>query len=180
MSSRIAIAAIIALAVAPGGPPPALAAETCHLAETQFAKERICVTSVLAPQAGNTYGPDKLLGTGDGAWCEGVAGPGIGQSVTVHLEPAQLLRTLHVTAGYAKSDESFRNNGRVKTALIETDRGVRQTVTLKDVRASQKIVIPKGKVAWVRLTILDVYPGARGSDTCMSEFLTDLEELANE
>jgi hypothetical protein len=28
---------------------------------------RICVSSVLAPQAGNTYGPDHLMGSGDGA-----------------------------------------------------------------------------------------------------------------
>jgi hypothetical protein len=48
------------------------------------------------------------------------------------------------------------------------------------VRESQKIVIPKAKVAWVKLTIIEVYPGARGSDTCMSELLTDLEESGNE
>ena len=159
---------------------PASAEEICHAFDSQFAKERICVSSVLTPQAGNTYGPDHLMGTGDGAWCEGVAGAGIGQSVTLHHEPRQLLRTINVTAGYAKSEEAYRNNGRVKTALIETDHGYKKTVTLKDVRESQKIVIPKARIAWVKLTILEVYPGARGTDTCMSEFLTNLEELANE
>jgi hypothetical protein len=34
---------------------PASAEETCHAFESQFAKERICVSSVLAPQAGNTF-----------------------------------------------------------------------------------------------------------------------------
>ena len=159
---------------------PAFAEETCHAFESQFAKERICVSSVLAPQADNTYGPDRLMGTTDGAWCEGAAGPGIGQSVTLHHDPPQLLRTIHITAGYAKSDDAYRNNGRVKKALIETDRGLKQTVTLKDVRASQKIVIPKARIAWVRLTILEVFPGARGTDTCMSEFLTNLEEFGND
>ena len=67
MKSLVAVAAVAATLA---GPLPAIAAETCHVFETQFAKERICVTSVLAPQAGNTYGPDKLMGTGDGAWCE--------------------------------------------------------------------------------------------------------------
>src|SRR6185312_8462296 len=62
---------------------PARAAETCHAFGGRFAKERICVSSVLASQAGSTYGPDHLMGTGDGAWCEGVPGPGIGQSVTI-------------------------------------------------------------------------------------------------
>ena len=32
----------------------------------------------------------------------------------------------------------------------------------------------------MKLTILEVYPGARGSDTCMSAFLTNLEEFGNE
>ncbi len=159
---------------------PARAEQTCHAFESQFAKERICVTSVLAPQAGNSYGPGRLMGTTDGAWCEGVAGPGIGQSVTLHHDPRQFVRTIHVTAGYAKSDEAYRNNGRVKTALIETDRGYKKTVTLKDVRESQKIIIPKARIAWVRLTIVEVFPGARGSDTCMSEFLTGLEEFGND
>lgn len=176
MQRSFAVAAFAAALAAA----PAAAEETCHAFESQFAKERICVTSVLAPQAGNSYGPDRLKGTTDGAWCEGVAGPGLGQSVTLHHDPRQLVRTINVTAGYAKSDEAYRNNGRVKTALIETDRGYKKTVTFKDVRDSQKIVIPKARIAWVRLTILEVYPGARGTDTCMSEFLTDLEEFGNE
>jgi hypothetical protein len=127
------VVAVMAVALAAA---PACAEDICHAFETQFAKERICVSSVLAPQAGNTYGPDRLLGTSDGAWCEGVAGAGIGQSVTLHQAPSQLVRTLHLTAGYAKSDDAYRNNGRVKTALIETDRGYRKTVTLKARRSS--------------------------------------------
>jgi hypothetical protein len=176
----IALAAGFAVIVAALAGGPARAAETCHAFEGQFAKVKICVSSVLAPQAGNTYGPDHLMGTGDGAWCEGVAGPGIGQSVTIHQDPSQVMRTINVMNGYAKSDETFRNNGRVKKALIETDGGAKKTVTLKDTRESQEIVIPKGKVAWVKLTILEVYPGVRASDTCMSMFLTNLEEFANE
>jgi hypothetical protein len=145
---------------------PACAEETCHAFEGQFAKVRICVSSVLAAQAGNTYGPDHLVGTGDGAWCEGVAGPGIGQSVTIHQDPTQVMRTINVLNGYTKSEDTFRNNGRVKKALIETDRGVKKAVTLKDTCEPQEVVIPKGKVTWVKLTILEVVPGVRGSDTC--------------
>jgi hypothetical protein len=176
MQLRAIIAAFAAALVAS----PAPAAEICHEFESQFAKERLCVSSVLAPQGANTYGPAHLMGTDDGAWCEGVAGPGVGQSVTLHHQPRQVVRTINVTAGYAKSDEAYRNNGRVKTALIETDRGTKKTVTLKDVRESQKIIIPKASIAWVKLTIVEVYPGARGTDTCMSEFLTNLEEFGND
>jgi hypothetical protein len=172
---RIAIAFVATLVLG-----PAWAAETCHAYETQFGKFRTCVSSVLAPQTGNTYGPEHLNGTTDGGtWCEGVPGPGSGQSITLHHDPRQMIRTLNFTNGYAKSDDTFRNNGRVRSARIETDRGYKQTITLKDTREPQKIIIPKARIAWVKLTILDVYPGARHADTCISEFLTNVEEFAN-
>jgi hypothetical protein len=155
-------------------------AETCHTTETQFGKFRTCVSSVLPPQAGNSYGPDHLNGMGDRAWCEGAPGPGIGQTITLHQEPRQTIRTLNITNGYAKSDDTFRRNGRIKTATIETDRGYKRTVTLKDTREPQKITIAKAKIGWVRLTIASVTAGSRDSDTCVSEFLTNVEEFANE
>lgn len=168
----------IALGVA-GFTAAAAAAEICHSSPGgQFGEARMCVTSVLAPQAGNTYGPEHLMGTGgDGAWCEGVAGPGISQTITLHLKPAGHFRTVALTNGYAKSEQTFRRNGRVQRALIETSRGFKKTVTLKDSRDHQRLVIPKTTAAWVRLTILDVYPGTQGTDTCMSWFSVDLEEL---
>jgi hypothetical protein len=55
--------AFVALAAALTGT-PTRGAETCHAFEGRFAKEPICVSSVLAPQAGKTYGPDHLHGHG--------------------------------------------------------------------------------------------------------------------
>ena len=43
----------------------------------------------------------------------------------------------------ASSPRSYRDNGCVKKALIETDRGLKLTVTLEDVRARQKIDAPR-------------------------------------
>jgi hypothetical protein len=165
---------------------PAWAAETCHTTpDGQFGKARYCVSSVLAPQAGNTYGPNHLdVTAGDGktvgAWCEGAPGPGIGQSITLHYEPPQVIGTIMITNGYAKSDATFRANGRVQRARIETDSGYSRTITLKDTRESQKVSVKKGRLAWVKMTILSVYSGDRHADTCISEFLLNVEEFANE
>jgi hypothetical protein len=179
---RIAIAFVATLLLG-----PAWAAETCHTtADGQFGKMRYCVSSVLAPQAGNTYGPNHLdvTATGDsktvGAWCEGAPGPGIGQSITLHHEPPQVIGTILIMNGYAKSDATFRANGRVERARIDTDSGYTRTITLKDTRETQKISIRKGRLAWVKMTILSVYSGDRHSDTCISEFLLNVEEFANE
>ena len=103
---------------------PAAAQEVCHSYGTQLGDFRICVSSVLPPQGKNTYGPEHLHGTSDGAWCEGVSGPGAGQSVTFRSKPASTVGTVMITNGYARDEKSFRNNGRVKQARIETSAGI--------------------------------------------------------
>ena len=96
------------------------AAETCHEQSHQFGKSRVCVRSVLPPQGGNKYGPDNLFGlTDDGAWCEGAKGSGVGERIVYTIDPPQLFRTVQIINGYAKSDDAFRRNGRVKRVLID-------------------------------------------------------------
>jgi hypothetical protein len=176
MIRSIAIAFIAASLVG-----SAWAAETCHTTpDGQFGKARYCVSSVLAPQGSNVYGPDRLDPRIGGTWCEGAPGPGVGQTITLYHEPPQKIGTLMITNGYTKSDATFRANGRVQRARIETDNGFTRTITLKDTREPQKISLKKAPLAWVKMTILSVYPGDRHADTCISEFLLNLEEFANE
>lgn len=175
---RIRMIALVAAAV--GLAQAADAVETCHEQPHQFGKSRICVSSVLPPQGSNKYGPDNLVGlTDDGAWCEGAPGPGIGERITYTIDTPQLFRTVLITNGYAKSSEAFRRNGRVKRMRVETDRGFKKSVTLKDTSEPQKIVLPKAKMAQVRFTIEEVYPGTSGSDTCISLVSPNLEEFNN-
>ena len=174
--------ALVAAALCPavGLASAAGAAETCHEQPHQFGKSRICVSSVLPSQGSNKYGPDNLVGmTDDGAWCEGASGPGIGERITYTIAPRQLFRTVLITNGYAKSDEAFRRNGRVKRMLVEADGSFKKSVTLKDTREPQKIVLPKAKMAQVRFTIEEIYPGLSGSDTCISLISPNLEEFNN-
>ena len=72
---------------------------------------------------------------------------------------------------------SSRANGRVKRAKIETSAGFSKIVTLKDTKEMQEIKFPPGKPTWLKLTILDVYPGARHEDTCLSMFYFNHEEF---
>lgn len=152
-------------------------AETCHRTSGQYAETETCVTSVLPPQGGNTYGPDFLTGSGEGAWCEGAAGAGIGQTITLRQTPDQVIGSIVFANGYGKSAQAFRNNGRVKRARIETSGGYDRTITLKDTAQTQFIRISPSRITWVRMTILDVYPGGRHADTCVSSFYFDHEEF---
>jgi hypothetical protein len=157
----------------------AVAAETCHTLEHQFGKTRTCVNSVLPPQGERTYGPNHLIVGEDGAWCEGASGPGIGQSVTIHMQPRPRFRTISITNGYARTDDTFHRNGRVKRAYIEFEGGYKTTITLQDTREPQRFRIPTSRALWIKFTIADVYPGTEGSDTCITWLSVDHEELNN-
>jgi hypothetical protein len=152
---------------------PASAAEICQVDPGgQYGKITMCASSVLPPQGTNTYGPEHLIGRAENentAWCEGATGVGIGETVTEKLDSAYAARAFSITNGYAKSDEAFRANGRIRTAIVETSRGYKATVTLKDTREAQKVSFPKSKISWIKLTITAVYPGTH-ADTCVSEF----------
>ena len=155
---------------------PAVADEICHARSGQFANMRHCVTSVRAPQGGTNFGPEHLAATGGAAWCAGAEDP---QTITLHLQPRALLRTVTMTNGYTKSAETFRQNGRIKRAEFETDRGYKALIVPQDSRAAQRFIIAKGRFAWVRLTILETHRGSANPNVCLSEFLVNLEELGN-
>lgn len=174
-------AGIVCLALAVGQT-PGNAAEICsERGLMQYTdSSRTCVSSVLSPQAGNSYGPDKLGGGYDkpeGAWCEGVDGTGEGQTITLHQKPNNKIGSMTFVNGYAKTPERFKANGRVKEARIETDNGYSKTITLKDTAQQQTIRISPAKVSWLRLTILSVYPGARANDTCVTAFSFNQEDF---
>ena len=173
MRCPLALAAIsVALGIVPL---PAVSAEICHEEGLKQYTDstRTCVSSVLAPQASNSYGPGNLVGGTDKptvAWCEGVDGPGIGQTITLHQKPNNLIDSLSFINGYAKTPQLYSANGRIKQARIETSVGYKKTINLADNSEFQRIKISPHRVSWVRLVILAVYPGTRGSDTCVSTF----------
>jgi hypothetical protein len=175
MHARLAVMVLISAGLARA----AVAAETCHSLEHQFGKTRTCASSVLAPQGERTHGPNHLIIGEDGAWCEGSAGPGIGQSVTIHMQPRPRFRTISIINGYARTDETFGRNGRVKRAYIEAEGGYKTAITLKDTREPQRFRIPTSRALWIKFTIAGIYPGTSGSDTCLTWLSVDHEELNN-
>ncbi len=155
------------------------AADTCFVDQGgQYGSITMCVSSVLPPERANTYGPEHLIGRAENenkAWCEGVPGPGIGESITEKLDGLYSARRLSIINGYAKSDQAFHGNNRIRSAILQTSRGYRATVTLKDTREPQAVEFPKAKISWLKLTIASVYSGAH-DDTCVSQFAIGLDD----
>jgi len=137
-----------------------------------------CVSSFLRSQGKNTYGPRNL--TRKGAWCEGVKGYGIGEAVMLTFQgypndarPPSYDR-LVISNGYDKTSKTFLENSRVKQIEIRTDSGKFWIRTLKDETGPQEISLG-GEIAplSVTITILDVYPGNKYDDTCISGLYAD-------
>lgn len=155
--------------------------EECAVQNGQYAETRFCVSSVLAPQDGGKYGPEVFVETDEKkAWCEGVTGYGIGESVTIHFKPAVRVQEFTLLNGYAKTDETYKNHSRVKQIRIQTSDGFAAVVAVPDKKDDHTIkLLRPAKPQWVRFTIVDVYPGARGADTCIAAILPNLEQLNN-
>lgn len=147
------------------------------LGATQFvAAMHYCVSSVLAPQGQATYGPRNLAdGNSNTAWCEGVEGAGVGQELTIRVNEGPAFRRMLIGNGYAKSRKAFTENGRVKTLEITTDSGVTTTVDLIDQANALPVYLPEPARRWVRLKIVEVYPGERFADTCLHLVTPDYE-----
>jgi len=154
-----------------------VAKEICYGWATELVRQaRHCVSSVLPPQLGFNYGPENLF-TKRNAWCEGVRGNGIGESVVVRLDPPLIFRTVYVTNGYTRSSETFADNNRVKKFKIETNNGLTMTARLVDRPDEQIIRLPRPqRAAWVKFTITGVYSGRRYRNTCISGLMVDIEE----
>lgn len=136
---------------------------------------RYCVSSVLPPQSGNSYGPENLFRNPQAAWCEGVPGQGEGERIIVETDPSILVHGVTINNGYQKSASSFSNNGRVRTIEIDAA-GETRRFTLADSTEEQYLPfrVPL-HTSFLVLRVIDTYPGARYADTCISGLDLDLE-----
>jgi len=129
-------------------------------------------SSTLKAESGLSYGPENLRDNDwSNAWVEGVAGDGIGESVTLTIKNPQNATRLYIYNGYRKDRQTFLANNRVKSIAVSLNGAVPFTAELKDEwRDASAIYIPRdtGPLKMVKLTIQSVYPGTSYHDTCLS------------
>jgi hypothetical protein len=123
------------------------------------------------------------------AWCEGVDGTGVGQTLTVELDGEYLIDTAFMLGGYFKSESTLESNARVKKIRVRFA-DVDQTVTVPDPTVSRELPdgyphswfeaaksSPSGLGgAWgermaskLEFEIVEVWPGAKYEDLCISD-----------
>jgi hypothetical protein len=134
-------------------------------------------SSVRKPMKGNLYFPNFAFDDNPStAWCEGASGTGIGEWINFEFDRAVKLRQIKIQPGYFKNAQVWRDNNRVREALLEFSDGTSKTASFSDQMQTQTVDVGLKQTRWVRITIEDVFNGAHDSeDTLISEvsFVTE-------
>jgi len=149
------------------------------VADGQFGRIRICASSVLPAQSGNTYRPINMVdGNPATAWVEAAANDGRGQAIAYEFEWPMRFQSFEILAGYAKNAKAHKNNVRPRDVRIFADGDFVATVRLQDTMTVQHIRLSEPVTAQVfAVEFASVYMGRKWQDLAVSEFLVDLEEL---
>jgi len=77
---------------------------------------------------------------------------------------------LAIDNGYQKNQDIYFKNSRVRTIEVAFSQGRRETISLADRFGTQTISFATPTVAsWIQLTIKDVFPGTKYTDTAISK-----------
>ena len=122
---------------------------------------------------------DKKVET---AWVEGESDDGIGEAVKVvtykyrvgsleKYEVEKEVSGIKIINGYAKSEEIYLANNRVRKIKLEFSNGECIESELKDKELGFQTIIFSKPIStrFVKITIIDVYKGNKHNDTCVSE-----------
>jgi hypothetical protein len=128
-------------------------------------------SSELPPTQGLTYGIGNTLDDNPStAWNSNgeEVGTGAGQVLTYRFPDKVHLVRIDLVNGYAKSDKSFSQNGRIKAVAITTDAGTFE-VTLADSKDPQNVQQDFGVTDSVSLRVISVYKGTAYPDLGLTE-----------
>lgn len=119
-----------------------------------------------------TYEPEKAYDDNlASAWVEGVAGPGIGEWLTLRFERPVTITRLGLDIGFDRDEAIFFQNHRVRRARVSFSNGDEQTLEFGDQRGVQYATMNHGPVEWITVTIEGVYTGAPYDDTPIAEVI---------
>lgn len=169
---------VMAVAAALCSGTAARAQECAYLGATEnFNSIAYCVSSVLGDIGNNSYGPENLFDMArETAWCEGARGSGAGQILSLRIDNGGPFRRFLIENGYAKNDTIFRSNARPKTIEIRTDTGVNFRHVLEDTDSERWVYLPEpGTYSVLQIRVIDVYPGTKYEDMCISTVLVDFD-----
>lgn len=147
---------------------------TVEVSEAPLPKpSRIEATHTLEPQSGNIYDAKNAI-DGKLATCWAYdAKTYPDAALTIYFDHLTELRGLIFTAGYAKSEDAYKNNRRVALIDVAFGDGSGYGMYVEPLEFHQSLVaLPFGdvcKVSSIQITVPETYPGEKFDDMCISE-----------
>ena len=122
------------------------------------------------------------------AWCEGIEGPGIGATLTLHWDAPVELAAVQIWGGYFLDEGRLLNNARLQRYRISFDGQPHTELFTQDVvegefdasRQFGNVLFferfdhpamgnPAPTVRSLTIEVLEAYPGRKYADLCISE-----------
>ena len=172
----------------------------CHIADFTHQME----ASSELPSATGRYQADNVISENRGfAWVEGVEGAGIGEYLVydqIVLSQSLIERSgnkiyragdccddgyidytqICIVNGYARDEQVWQENGRVKTLLLYVEDQPYAYLALQDTMNPQYFTLPQedikvanGEEVTFKFEIEEVYPGTMYEDTCLTGVVVD-------
>lgn len=128
-------------------------------------------SSVLPPADDQTYEAENIKNFwGNATWSEGKPGLGIGEWLELKPVAPKPLNLIEIQPGYAKNEGLFQANARPRKMKIELNEDYQFNAEIPDSMEVSSIPITgyKKSVKKIRLTFLEVWPGKKFEDLCIS------------
>ena len=182
-------AAVIPPPTVPVSPPPPPTVQAIPMAlppapalDGATGGERLSPTSVAASSfirgAGRRHGPERAFdGDPVTAWNESEPGAGAGSWISATFARPVNVQQLRITTGWdtisPRSGDLFPQNSHLRRVRITFDGG---RAIEREVGVAERILLVGGlreRVGTVRVEALDVWPGTRWADLCISDILIE-------
>ena len=157
--------------VAPAPKPKPQAAPTPPSATESAVVTSVKASSTLPPSKAGNYNADNVLKSDGQPWVEGSPGGGAGEWLDFTFDTEREVHSIQICNGYHKSEKTFKNNARAKSATLTFSDGSSHTLSLPDDMRCRIYDLPRPKGSKARLTITDTYKGAQWQDMAISEVL---------
>lgn len=103
------------------------------------------------------------------SWCEAATDDGIGEWLQLDFTTPGTVSALGIVPGYARDVETYFDNNRISSLILEFSDGSSVEKVLDDVYGAQVLQFPAVTTDYIKIIVNDVYAGYIGYDTCIAE-----------
>lgn len=150
--------------------------------EREMYKPIITASSTLPPGSSSNYSPDNLMDGTEASWSEGAEGSGVGEYLQVDFRWPDEMKYVMIKNGFGK-EKYWKANARIRKMKVSNEEGEFRVIEFEDIPDLQVVGLHTIEINddgimeasgglygnSFKFEILDVYPGVRWQDACITE-----------